>query len=789
MYYKKGGVVLLKELEKEELIEIIKKLQEENEKLKNKINNKIDSKKLSTNKPIKNITIEEKINIFSNVFNGRTDVYAKRWVSGKTGKSGYSPVCKNEFNIYKCDKPRTKCSDCLYKDLMPLTNEIIKKHLQGNITIGIYPLLLGDKCNFIVIDFDKSTYKSDVLAFWDICDSLNIPIYVERSRSRNGAHVWIFFKSSIYAKDARKMANILITKTIEKNSLDLDSYDRIFPNQDTIPKGGFGNLIALPFQGSCAKDGNTVFINKDFEPEKNQLNLLKNIKRLTELDVLEFIKKYQKEDYDEPKEVIFEKEESKDTIFIHNIECIFTNELYIKKENLTMQEIMYLKRLASFTNPKFYELQKLRMPIYAETTPRIIYCFDEDKDFLILPRGCVTKIDEICKKNNVKFIIEDKRELGINEYTYTFKGKLTSKQEKAKNQLLEYDIGVLSASTGFGKTVISAKIISELKRNTLIIVNRTTLLEQWKEKLSFFLDIDKKQIGQIGAGKVKANGRLDVASFQSLYKREDLEEIVSGYGLVIVDECHHVAAFSFEKVLKALRAKYVYGLTATPTRKDGWHKIIFMQCGDIRCRFNNTGIEGNDLLKHKVVVRRTNYKFNPSLATINDIKISDIFNNMAKDENRNNLIISDIKTCIKEGRTPIVLTERIVHLNILKDKLKELNIPIIIYKGKMGKRKLDEIKEVINKADANNMPRVILATSSSVGEGFDDSRLDTLFLTMPISWKGRVIQYVGRLNRSYLNKKEVIVYDYLDNMRILNKMFEKRSKGYKMIGYQIEDHI
>lgn len=230
-------------------------------------------------------------------------------------------------------------------------------------------------------------------------------------------------------------------------------------------------------------------------------------------------------------------------------------------------------------------------------------------------------------------------------------------------------------------------------------------------------------------------------------------------------------------------------MTATPTRKDGWHKIIFMQCGDIRCRFNNTGIEGNDLLKHKVIVRRTNYKFNPSLATINDIKISDIFNDMAKDESRNNLIISDIKTCIKEGRTPIVLTERIIHLNILKDKLKELNIPIIIYKGKMGKRKLDEIKEVINKADANNKPRVILATSSSVGEGFDDSRLDTLFLTMPISWKGRVIQYVGRLNRSYLNKKEVIVYDYLDNMRILNKMFEKRSKGYKMIGYQIEDHI
>lgn len=775
---------MVEELEREELIKIIDALKQENISLKEKLYGK--PKKMIKN--IKEISSEEKIRIFEEVFKGRKDIYAKRWESNKTGKSGYSPACANEFNQSKCDKPRMKCSECPFRELLPLTESIIKKHLKGDITIGIYPLLPGDICNFLVIDFDKKTYKQDVLAFWNTCDEFNIPIYVERSRSGNGAHVWMFFEESMPAKVARKVGNILLTKTMEKKSLDLDSYDRIFPNQDTIPKGGFGNLIALPFQGKSAKLGNTVFVNRRFEPIENQIEVLINIKKMRYEEIYEFVDKYKDDDYKEfdiqeleNEEELPPKDNLKDIIFSNNIQCMIENQIYINKSNLLPKEITYLKRLASFTNPKFYELQKLRMPIFYETTPRIISCFEEGDTYLVLPRGCMDKIKEICKTSKVKLILKDKREKGI-PTDYKFIGTLDKKQEKAMNQLLSHDIGVLSAATGFGKTVISAKIISELKTNVLIIVNRNNLLEQWKEKLSYFLGISKKEIGQIGGGKENLNGKLDIASFQSLYKRENIDEVVKNYGLVIVDECHHVAAFSFERVLKSMRAKHVYGLTATPTRKDGWHKIIYMQCGDIRCRVNNKDSKSSK----KVIVRKTNYRYAP-LEEMETISFSEILNDMSHNELRNSIILQDVKQSVADGRIPIVLTERLEHLNILKQKLEELQVPVVIYKGNMGKKKTKEMQEIIQNADKNQQVRIILATSSSIGEGFDDSRLDTLFLTMPVSWKGRIIQYVGRLHRNHKDKEELIVYDYLDNMKILERMYYKRIKGYKASGYEIEE--
>ena len=781
---------MLENLDKKELIQIIEKLKKENNELKEKIYGKIEEK--GTDRKTKDISSEEKVRIFMEVFKGRTDLYAKRWTSNKTGKSGYSPVCKNEFSTYKCDKPRVKCNECPYRELLPLTEEVVLRHLKGEITIGIYPLLPNDLCNFLAIDFDKKTYEKDVMAFWNICDELNIPVYVEKSRSGNGAHIWIFFEESIPAKIARKMGNILLTKTMEKASLDLDSYDRLFPNQDTMPKGGFGNLIALPFQGESSKNGNTVFVDKYFEVQKNQLNILINIQKMKSENIYEFIEKYKEDDYKEPEveeilddDDIPKKEKIKDIVFTNNVECTIDNQIYIKKLKLLPNEITYLKRLASFTNPKFYELQKLRMPIFYKTTPRIISCFEEDERFLILPRGCLEEIKKICEKSNVKLILKDKREKGI-EVDYKFNGKLNRKQEKAMNGLISYETGVLCATTGFGKTVIGANIISKLKTNTLVIVNRNNLLDQWKERLAYFLDIDKKEIGQCGASKENLNGKLDVASFQSLFKKDNIEELVQNYGLVIVDECHHVAAYSFEKVLKAIRSKYVYGLTATPTRKDGWHKIIYMQCGDIRVRVSNKELKQNKEMEHTVIVRKTNYKYILTEEK-EKIQISEILNDMCHNVFRNSLIIEDIDKCILEGRIPIVLTERVEHLNILKEQLEKLNVPVVIYKGNMGKKRTKEIQETIRKADENNKPRIILATSSSIGEGFDDSRLDTLFLTMPVSWKGRIIQYVGRLHREHEDKDKVIVYDYLDNMKVLEKMYNRRLKGYKIAGYEITE--
>ena len=776
---------MLNDLDKKELIQIIQKLEKENLELKEKLYGRTEEKEVKIE--TKSISNEEKVKIFMNLFKGRSDLYAKRWTSNKTGKSGYSPVCKNEFSMYKCDKPRVKCSECSYRELLPLTEDVILKHLKGEITIGIYPLLPGDLCNFLAIDFDKKTYEEDVIAFWNVCDELGVPIYVERSRSGNGAHIWVFFEESIPARIARKMGNILLTKTMEKASLDLNSYDRLFPNQDTMPKGGFGNLIALPFQGESSKNGNTVFVNKYFEVLENKLNILMNIKRMKSDEIYEFIDKYKEDDYKEPdiEEIIDDdipkKDIIKDTIFTNNVECIIENQIYVKKLKLLPNEITYLKRLASFTNPEFYEKQRLRLPIYK--TPRIIQCFEEDDRFLILPRGCLEKIKAICEKSNVKLVLKDKRENGT-EVNYKFSGKLNKKQENAMNELTSYETGILCATTGFGKTVIGANIISNLKTNTLVIVNRNNLLEQWKERLSFFLDINKKEIGQCGASKENLNGKLDVASYQSLIRKDNLEEIVKNYGLVIVDECHHVAAYTFEKVLKAIKSKYVYGLTATPTRKDGWHKIIYMQCGDIRVRVSNKELKQNKEMEHTVIVKKTNYKYIP-IEEREKIQIAEILNDMCNNAFRNSLIIEDINKCIVDGRIPIVLTERIEHLNILKEQLEKLNVPVVIYKGNMGKKKTKEIQDIIKEADQNNKPRIILATSSSIGEGFDDSRLDTLFLTMPISWKGRIIQYVGRLHREHENKQKVIVYDYLDNMTMLEKMYNKRLKGYKIAGYEI----
>ena len=781
---------MLKNMNRQELIKLIEKLEKEKN-LKEKIYGKQPEKiQIESNKAISN---EEKIKIFMNVFRGRTDVFAKRYVSKKTGKAGYTPVCKNEFNKYKCDKPKVKCSECAFRELVPLTEEIVLKHLKGEIGIGIYPLLPGDVCNFLAIDFDKKTYEKDVSAFWSICDELNVPIYVERSRSGNGAHVWIFFEGSVLAKVARKLGNILLTKTIEKGSLDLSSYDRLFPNQDTMPKGGFGNLIALPFQGESCKEGNTVFVDKYFDVQKKQIEILANLKKMTKDEVYTIVEKYANEDFAEPEtteiiedDEIPKKENIKDIIFSNNIECILDNQIYVKKLKLLPNEISYLKRLASFTNPEFYEKQRLRLPIYK--TPRIISCFEEDERFLILPRGCMDKIRTICEKSNVKLIIKDNRELGV-KTDYNFVEMLNKKQEKVMNELLKYDTGVLCATTGFGKTVIAAKIITKLKVNALVLVNRNNLLEQWKERLSYFLDINKKEIGQIGASKENLNGKLDIASVQSLTKKENMEDLVKNYGLVIVDECHHVAAYGFEQVMKAIRSKYVYGLTATPTRKDGLHKIIYMQCGDIRVRVANRELKQNRKMEHVVIVKNTGYKFIGEEEK-QKLQISELLNDMCNNVFRNEIIIEDIKQSVLEGRIPIVLTERVDHLKILKEgleeKLKGLGIPVVIYKGTMGKKQAVEVQNILREADEEGRPRIILATSSSIGEGFDDSRLDTLFLTMPVSWKGRIIQYVGRLHREHDGKNKVIVYDYLDNMKVLDKMFERRMRGYKIAGYEVE---
>lgn len=774
---------------KEELIKIILDLENKILSYKEKIDLKSLNKSINENKnEVKEFSYSEKIKIFMELFKGRQDIYATMYINKKTGKTGYSPVCKNKFRKYKCDITKTKCNDCIYRELLPITEKEIEKHLKGEITIGIYPLLQDNLCNFLAIDFDKKSYEKDVIAFVTSAEEYNIPVYIEKSRSGNGAHVWIFFSESVEAYLARKMGAILLTKAMEKEEISLSSYDRLFPNQDIMPKGGMGNLIALPFQRNAVQNGNTVFVNKYFEPYENQINILFNVNKINKYHIEEFVNKNKLDDFelptiDENDEDMLPKNNVTNTIFTNNIECIINDQIYIKKLKLLPNEVTYLKRLASFTNPRFYELQKLRMPVY--NTPRIIMCYEEDDRFLILPRGLIDDIKNKCLESNVKLVIKDTRVVG-DKLKFNFNGKLLSKQKEALETLILNDIGVLSAATGFGKTVIGASIITNKKTNTLILVHRQQLLEQWKERLQSFLSINKKEIGQIGGGKDNQNGKLDIALIQSLFKKDNLEDILKNYGLVIIDECHHVSAFSFEKVLKTIKAKYVYGLTATPIRSDGFAPIIYMQCGKIRYKITSRELSNFKKTKHEVIIKNTNYQF-LSNEINNKVITSEIYNDMINNSERNNIIIQDVIEALLNKKPPLILTERIEHIEVLIKMLSKLDVSIVTFRGGMGKNQKEQVFKMLKEADENNKTRLIIATASSIGEGFDDSKLDTLFLTMPLSWKGRIIQYVGRLNREHEGKDKVVVYDYVDNMKILKKMFEKRKKGYKIAGYDIKE--
>ena len=744
----------------------------------------------------KSIGMSELVALYRELFYGRQDVFAVRWDNEKAGTHGYAPKCKNEWDRNICGKSmriKGACKKCAYKENQEITNQFIQQHFTGTgrnaLVMGVYPLLEDETCRFLAIDFDKKNWQEEILIAKSIYEEYGIKSYIERSRSGNGGHLWIFFNEPIEARLARKLGTKILETAINKTgSSKFDSFDRLFPNQDYMPKGGYGNLIALPLQRQAVENGNSVFVDDTFKMYASQTAVLQNIVRYSRSEILDVLKLFpdvvlqevnNKELAEEDRTLPWEKkkEEKVPTDLPKSINVVLYDKIYIHKNNLQP----FLKKkfigLTVFHNPEYYLARNLRKSV--QDIPMWIQCFDEDSEFLMLPIGLEETFVEICDSYHVKINVNDKRYQG-KTIDVNFHGDLREKQVTAVEELLAVSNGILHANTAFGKTVAAIALIAERKVNTLIIVDRISLLEQWRERLSVFLNIPKNEIGVIGGGKKKPTGNVDVVVSQSLYRDNKVSDLVKGYGQIICDECHHVSAVGFEQIMKNSPAKYKYGLTATLKRKDGKERIVLMQLGPVRYKDLS---KLTSELGHKVLVQETGISMDDSKA---EYTTNEIYDYLYINPIRNTQILMDVRNCVDEKRYPIILTERKEHIELLGQ---ELSSYVKVYKlhGGLKKKEREAIME-----ELQNLPegekRVIIATSKYVGEGFDYPILDTLFLTLPISWSGRVKQYAGRLHREYHEKKEVRIYDYVDSkIDSAMKMYGKRSKGYRSMGYEIVD--
>ena len=739
----------------------------------------------------------EKLELFRSLFRGREDVYALRWEKGE--KHGYAPAAEMDWKAIHAAPPDKRKQVALKtRTLRPLTDAAVRDHLEGKATIGSYPLLPDETCWFLAVDFDKSGWREDTVAFLATCRRFNVPAALERSRSGNGGHVWIFFDRPVPAYNARRLGAALLTRASEsRHEIGLDSYDRFFPNQDTMPKGGFGNLIALPLQKVSRKLGNCVFLDECFEPYPDQWRFLSEVRRVT-ADVLPSLihEVAPEDDVVGVRFAALEEDAERDPWLLPpskknrekpvagplpaRVRVVLSNLAYVEKRNLPPALLNRLCRLAAFQNPEFYKAQAMRLSTYGK--PRIISCAENFPEHIGLPRGCLREALDLFSLHGVATEIQDERTLG-HPIDVEFHGTLLPAQNEAVRLASATDTGVICAPTAFGKTTVGAWLIAHQKVNTLVIVHRQQLMDQWRARLGTFLDLPLESIGQIGGGKTTRNGEIDVAVIQSLQRKGEVRDLVAKYGQVIVDECHHLSAFTFEQVLKQVKAKYIVGLTATPIRKDGHHPIIFMQCGPIRFNLSARKAAESSAFEHWVVPRYT--EFNPSYQD-GEPTIQDLYAALASDGPRNDLIAGDLIETLRSGRYPLLLTSRTDHLEQFAARLSTVTPNVFILRGGMGRKQRRAVLESIATVPEGE-PRVILATGSYIGEGFDDARLDTLFLAMPVSWKGTLQQYVGRLHRIHHNKREMQVYDYVDaQVPMLARMFRKRLAGYEAIGYSMK---
>jgi len=745
----------------------------------------------------------QKITLFRDLFRGREEVFPRRWENARSGQAGYSPVCRNEWARGVCGKPEVKCGECPNQAFVPFDDDVLRSHLTGksagnsiDFTAGIYPMLPDETCWFLAADFDKKSWQKDVAAFRDTAHAKGVPVAIERSRSGNGAHAWIFFNEPVSAAEARRLGSLLITATMERcPDIGFDSYDRFFPSQDTMPAGGFGNLIALPFQSRPREKGNSVFVDDDFRPYDDQWAYLSEIGRLSRNELLSLVAEAatagqifavqlpSTEEDDEPWTALpsrRSKEPAIESVLPELVEVVLGNQVYIDRTDLPPILVNRIARLAAFQNPEFYTAQAMRLSTFGK--PRVISCAKLFSKHVALPRGCLDDLLRLLADVGVKAKLRDERQQGRPLETQ-FLGELTAEQKKAAAALLKHETGVLAATTAFGKTVVAANMIAARGRNTLVLVHRRQLLEQWVARLQAFLDIPANEIGVIYGGKKKPTGIIDIALMQSLVREGVVSDLVADYGHVVADECHHLSAVSFEAIAQQAKARFVLGLSATVTRKDGHHPIIFMQCGPVRHRVDARTQAAARPFEHMVIFRRTEFRI-PRNQPDEKPPIQELYAKLTQDSPRNDLIFDDILSALEAGRSPVVITERKDHLEMLAGRLSKFAKNVVVLRGGMSAQRTRAVSETL-RAISDGEERVLVATGRYLGEGFDDARLDTLFLTMPISWRGTLAQYAGRLHRLHAPKRDVVIYDYVDeNEPMLAKMATKRELGYRSLGYR-----
>ncbi len=746
-----------------------------------------------------------KIRLFRSLFRGREDVYPRRFESRKTGRGGYQPACANEWVRGLCDKPRIKCLECANRRFLPVTDDVVRQHLSGrddlgrDFVTGLYPMLTDETCWLLAIDLDGDAWQQDSQALLETCRRLELPVALERSRSGKGGHLWLFFAEALPAATARNLGSYLLTETMEgRPELGLASYDRLFPNQDTLPKGGFGNLIALPLQKKPRSAGNSVFLDERFQPYEDQWSFLSSVRKIGRAQAESLAHEAERRGritgvrraYDEEDEELpwtsppsrRRKEPPIAEPLPKILELVLGDQIYIAKEHLPPALRNRLIRLAAFQNPEFYKAQSMRLSTFGK--PRVIHCAEDGPEYLALPRGCLVEAQALLSSLGIEATLRDERFCGT-PLDVRFHGELRPEQQLAADAMAAHDIGVLAATTAFGKTVLAAWLIARRGVNSLVLVHRQQLLEQWVERLATFLDVPAKSIGRLGGGRKTLTGRMDVALIQSLVRKGVVHDCVGSYGHLVVDECHHLPASSFELVARRAKASYVTGLSASTTRKDGHQPIIFMQCGPVRFRDNARKQAASRPFTHHVLVRPTGFRAPDLPAADSRAEFQRLYEALTQSPSRNQLICNDVIAAAQAGRFPLVLTERTEHLQLLATQLSAAIPHVITLRGGLGRKQIRAAMASLAQVP-DNQPRVLLATGRYIGEGFDEPRLDTLFLTLPVSWRGTIAQYVGRLHRLHEGKREVQVYDYADlDVPMLSRMFERRCAGYEAVGYAL----